>query len=249
MAQQCAICGAQVNMLSRTKLKDGNFICSKCMKLGLCFFAYPFADIEKVKAHHKQVERGKQLWDHFFVPRLKPQDKSKALKKCKPIFIAEDIGLMAIREVRSVFIFFNRSEHFCVYRIADLSAYNLQVKTNTKIQDGKTKKSTSYSLGFLFENVDGLNIFEINYSKGKCKKMIKYLDGLFGIKTKTKGALAELKNSWNVMKDMKSEGKKLSSLTMEDVKVEMLKKSSNYREGDRTRWIEKADKALSELNN
>ncbi|MCL2727507.1 MAG: hypothetical protein FWD56_03900 [Bacteroidales bacterium] len=249
MAKQCAICGTEkMNLFQAQKLNDGNAICNKtCKKLGLKYFNYQFASLEKTLAHHKQVEQGKKLWEHFFVPRL----ASKKLKIFKNIFIAEDIGLMAVREKRSLFFFWNKSEHYCVYRIADLSAYRLEKDSKTTVSSkGKTSSSSTFFVGFLFEEqVQALSIFRIQLSKSKCRSLIKYIDSLFGIVTKEKGLFGDLKDSWSYMMSFKEEGKSMTSVNMEEVQIEMMKKSGNYREGDKTKWAEIADAALKEIGN
>ena len=247
MAKQCAICGTEkMNLFQSQKLKDGNAICTKtCKKLGLKYFNYQFASLEKTLAHHKQVERGKKLWEHFFVPRL----NAKKLKNFKHIFIAEDIGLLAVREKRSFFIFWNKSEHYCVYRLADLAAYRLDKDVQSNVSaSGKRSSSKTFYVRFLFEEqVEALSIFRVKLSKGKCRQLIKYLDGLFGIVTKEKGVFSDLKDSWQYMMSFKEEGKSMSSVNMEEVQIDMMKKSGNYREGDKTKWVEVADTALKEF--
>jgi len=234
-----------MNLFQSKKLKDGNSICrNTCMKLGLKYFNYTFASLEKVLAHHEQVKRGKKLWEHFFVPRL---DSGK-LKNFKPIFIAEDLGLMAVREKRSLFFLWNKSEHFCVFRIADLCAYRLEKEQ--KSSSSKSGSSSSYNVGFLFEEeVERLKIFRVKYSRSRCRELIAYLDGLFGIETKEKGLFGDLQDSWSYMQDLAAQGINFNSVNMEEVQIDIMKKSGNYREGDRTKWIEKADAALKEFNN
>ena len=97
MANQCAICGADINLIQTQKLSDGNCICRKnCRKKGFKSYDYVHSNLPGVKAHLAQVERGTKLWDHYFVPRMKTKDKSKKLKRFGTyLYVAEDIGMMA----------------------------------------------------------------------------------------------------------------------------------------------------------
>lgn len=62
MANQCAICGANVNVFQAQKLADGNYICRKnCRSKGMKLFDYVHADLGQVQAHLAQVERGTKL--------------------------------------------------------------------------------------------------------------------------------------------------------------------------------------------
>mgnify|MGYP003316720271 CR=1 FL=1 len=74
----CAICGAEVNLLSEQKLADGNFICRKvCAKK--CFKALDLVggNLDTVKAHHEQVEFGTKVWNQIFVPLKKTKNKEE----------------------------------------------------------------------------------------------------------------------------------------------------------------------------
>lgn len=97
MANKCAICGAEINLFQTQKLADGNCICRKtCRKKGFKTYDYVHANLYGVQAHLAQVERGTKLWEHYFVPRKKIKDKTKKLKRFgSPLYVAEDIGLMA----------------------------------------------------------------------------------------------------------------------------------------------------------
>ena len=97
MANQCAICGADINLLQTQKLSDGNCICRKnCRKKGFKVYDYVHSNLPGVKAHLAQVERGTKLWEHYFIPREKTKDKSKKLKRFGTyLYVAEDIGRMA----------------------------------------------------------------------------------------------------------------------------------------------------------
>ena len=67
----CAICGAEIGLLTEQKLADGNFICRKvCAKKGFKVFDLVSADLDSVKAHHEQVEFGTKVWNQIFVPML-----------------------------------------------------------------------------------------------------------------------------------------------------------------------------------
>ena len=70
MANQCAICGADINLIQTQKLSDGNCICRKnCRKKGFKSYDYVHSNLPGVKAHLAQAERGTKLWEHYFIPR------------------------------------------------------------------------------------------------------------------------------------------------------------------------------------
>jgi len=239
MTKQCAICGVPINGFQGKKLADGNYICRKtCKKRGLNIFKYSESCLEDVIAHFEQVEKGKTLWERFFVPRLKTEDHEKKLKQFKSVYVAEDIGLMAFKEKRYKFLFWGKTEHFCVYRIADLRMYDVQSGTMTN--NGKSK-TTGY-LYYHFGDVKGLNTFRVQYaSRKECWQKAEYFDSLFGLETKQLSLYEEMKELAYIVQNTDVDP---FSIKTEKEIVEVMKKMGKYKEGDRTQWIEKAEITL-----
>ena len=70
----CAICGAEVGLISEQKLADGNFICRKvCAKKCLKIFDKVEATLDSVNSHIEQVQYGTKVWNQIFVPLTKPR--------------------------------------------------------------------------------------------------------------------------------------------------------------------------------
>ena len=246
MAKQCAICGVQMNVFQSQKLLDGNFICSKtCQKRGLKSVDYTKINLEQVKAHFDQVELGAKLWEQFFVPRLKPADPTQKLKRFKPLYIAEDIGLIAFKENRYKYIFWGKTEHFCVYRIDDLRGYEIQTSTKMKVSGKGTSSKTEFFLFFYFSNVNGMKAFRCKFSRNKCYSIIKYFDSLFGLKSEKKSVWNESKKAATAMKEA-IKGNLVNPYQFENeaAYTEYLKAQGQYKEGNRTSWTERADAAL-----
>lgn len=66
MANQCNICGAEINVFGTQKLADGSCICQKnCRSKGLREFDYVHDALPQVTVHIKQVENGTKLWEHY----------------------------------------------------------------------------------------------------------------------------------------------------------------------------------------
>ncbi len=191
MANKCAICGAEVNLIQGQKLADGNYICrkncrSKCMKVFDCVHA----DLNQVQAHIAQVERGTKLWEHYFVPKLKEKDKEKKLHNFTGnIYIAPDIGLMAMVQVTYKFMFFGKETRACVYRIADIRDYEYE-EEEKKTSNG-TEKVRNMRVSFV--NTEGMYEFrERLRSTGDYNAFLKYFNELFKI-DKT---FSNAKNTW-----------------------------------------------------
>jgi len=246
MAKQCAICGVQMNVFQSQKLLDGNYICSKtCMKRGLKSVDYTKINLEQAKAHFDQVELGAKQWARFFVPRLKSADPSQKLKRFKPLYIAEDIGLMAFKEDRYKYIFFGKTEHFCVYRIDDLRGYDIQTSTKMKVSTKGASSKTEFFLFFYFSNVNGMKAFRCKFSRNKCYSMIGYFDSLFGLKSEKKSVYKESQKAAGAMKEA-IKGNLVSPYPIENeaAYTEFMKSQGQYKEGDRKVWTERADSAL-----
>ena len=157
MANKCAICGAEINLFQTQKLADGNCICRKtCRKKGFKVYDYVHANLYGVQAHIAQVERGTKLWDHYFVPRRKTKDKTQKLKRFgSTLFVAEDIGLMAYIQNDYKFWIFGKTTRACVYRIADLRAYNYEERIENTGGDSKPQKKSFVRMAFI--NTEGMS--------------------------------------------------------------------------------------------
>ena len=242
--QTCALCGAEINLIQQTKLADGAYICRKnCKPKGFKDFDYMHSTLPQVKAHLAQVERGTKLWQTYFVPQRK-----KLVRFGSPIYVAEDVGLMAYVETRYKFMVFGKSELACVYRIADLVGYNYEV-IEKKTSDGKTEKENVCRL--TFRGVEGMNevVFKIP-GKKSFEKLEKYFNKLFGIQK----TLGNIGNTWKAqINAAKAIGSAISAAAkgdeaaLEDTAGNAAEALDTAIYGDRTALIEKADAALAKV--
>ena len=242
MANTCAICGASINIFQSQKLSDGNYLCRKnCCKKAMKNFDLVSATLPQFQMHAAQVERGTMLWEKIFVPRRKNKNMKSNFY---PFYVDLDTGLMALLETRYKVLWFGKSEHACVYRIADLVGYGME--TETKVVDGK--KQTEYFVHFSFRNTQGMSDFRVKYNREiECTTLAKFFDNLFGIQK----TLGNAMNNWSRQKDAvkniasavgaaargtdDAEEKTYAAMDSLDASV--------Y--GDRTEWIAKADAALA----
>jgi hypothetical protein len=166
-------------------------------------------------------------------------------------YVAEDIGLIAIRESRSWFVFGKKTPFTCVYPLADLRMYDFIKTTSTPVSGSGKSKSNAFFINFFFTNAKGMRMFQVPFSKGLCKKVVKYFDGLFGLETKgnwgqkfdtVKGAASLLKSA------VKGELPKDPATLKSDVEIEnIFRQLGKLKEGDRTAWAKKSDAALAEV--
>lgn len=245
----CAICGVEINLMQRQKLADGNSICRKtCQAKGFKQLDYVNATLYLVKEHLKQVELGTKLWEHYFIPRKKPADKSQKLHRIgSSIYVAEDIGLMAFVKTKYKIFIFGKTETACVYRIADL--YEYEYEPEEKV-NSEGKRETTHYLHLYFRNVVGLSDFSEKLgTQIACESAIKYFNKLFGIQK----TLGNIKNTWkdqvNAIKDVASGVKAAiaDSDNAAEKAADAVDSLNTMTYGDRTEWIEKADAALKDF--
>lgn len=246
----CAICGAEIGLMSSQKLADGNYICRKnCRSRGLKEFDFIHADLPSVKAHHAQVEFGTKVWEQLFVPLRKTKEKDKKLKEfgdtsTNRIYVSESLGLIALVENRYKFFIFGKSAVACVFRIADLYGYTFENELKTT-SDGK---STTQNYAHLtFRDVQGLNDFRLALRTAKeFESLEKYFNALFGIQK----TLTNVGNTWkNQMNAIKATASTISSAMKGNVTEEQATAAMDAVElaqyGDRIEWIRRAVDALS----
>ena len=242
MANNCAICGAEINLLQTQKLADGSCICRKsCRAKGFKAFDYVHANLYDVKAHLEQVERGTRLWNHYFVPRKKAK---KLTRFGSTLFVAEDIGLMTVIQNDYKFMMFGKTTRACVYRIADLRAYNFEEQL---VSNGrKTQKEQVVRLSFI--NTAGLyEVLVVLNTRKEFEKLAKYFDTLFGVQ-KTLGNAANLwKQQISVIKSAAAgiSAAVKGDPNVEEKAAEAITSLDAAIYGDRTEWIRKADEALA----
>ena len=101
----CAICGAEVGLMSGQKLADGNYICRKvCRKKTFKLFDCISANLGDVTAHIAQIEKGTKIWQELLLPLQKSKNKDEKLKMLgvgNPLlYVSPSTGLVALVENR-----------------------------------------------------------------------------------------------------------------------------------------------------
>lgn len=242
MANTCAICGASVNIFQGQKLADGSYICRKnCRKKGMKYFDYAAATLPAYQAHAAQVERGTKIWQELFVPHL----KDKTIKRTfSPVYIAPELGLLALVETRYKFMNFGKSELACVYRLDDLVGYDTE--TETKTVEGK--QQTNSFVRFVFRHADCMADFRVEYPRASdCAAVAKYLNELFGIQKTLGNSLNNAKRQIDAFKGAASAiGAAAKGESDADAQANAaFDKLDAAIYGDRTALTAKADAALA----
>ena len=247
--KNCAICGAQVNLVQQQKLADGNYICRKtCAKRTMKDFDLVHVMLEDVQAHIKQFEEGTKIYNQLFIPikkKLKKPGKSN-------VVVAEELGLMAKLKPHYKFFVFGKYNLACVYRIADLYGYELEEGTkvgmgNVAAGQKSNQLQKTRNVHYYFWDTPGMSDFLSNLGTQSHPKVQKYYDSLFGIQK----TLGNIKNTWkNQMSAIKAVGSAVKSTVdgKEDISAEaeaaaIALERAQY--GDRSEWIAKAEAALS----
>lgn len=91
--QTCAICGAEVGSLSRHKLKDGNYICNKCMKLASGYFQPKRFDTESTQKHLAYMEKINELYEKEYAKLPKSQKNCCNHQGSNMIWFADELGM------------------------------------------------------------------------------------------------------------------------------------------------------------
>ncbi len=245
----CAICGAEVGLISGQKLADGNYICRKvCSAKTLKEFNKVEAYLGDVTAHIEQVEMGTRIWNELLLPLKKSKNKEEKLKMMgiggPLLYASASTGLVALVETRYKFLVFGKSEHVCVYRIADLIQYDYEVETKT---NSEGKQEQTHFCVMAFKETAGLYTFRLKVSgKKEYESIAKYFDTLFGIQKTLGNAVNNAKRQLDAFKTAFNTVKAAADGTLDETQaaaaVETLD-ASVY--GDRTQWIAKADAALA----
>lgn len=243
----CAICGAEVGLMSGQKLADGNYICRKvCRKKTLKYFDCVPATLDDVTSHIAQVEKGTKIWSELLLPLKKSKNKDEKLKQLGTgnLYVSPSTGLVALVEARYKFIVFGKSEFACVYRLADLVQYDYDEEV-VKNSEGKEEKKSFCVMAF--RNTAGLYEFRLPVRGQKdYESTAKYFDTLFGIQKTLGNSFKNAKRQMDAIKSFAAAAKAAADGTLDEEQATSTigaLDASVY--GDRTEWIKKADKALA----
>ncbi len=91
--QTCGICGKEVGALSRTKLRDGNYVCNDCKKEMSGLFQLSRHDLEAAKKHLKYMEKVNELYEKEFASLEKDYCGHHGSYK---IGFADEIGMFEV---------------------------------------------------------------------------------------------------------------------------------------------------------
>lgn len=245
----CAICGAEVGLISEQKLADGNYICRKvCVKKCMKIFNKVEATLDSVNSHIEQLEFGTKAWNQIFVPLTKTKVKEEKLKrfgKNGELYVSPSTGLIALTENRYKFFIFGKSTVACVYRLADLYGYDYGYET---VKNSEGKEETKHYCILMFRNTPGLYEVRMEIRSGEYEDMERYFNTLFGIRKTLRNIGNTLKQQTNAAKAIAEAVGAVKDGTMDETKAEATMDALNAAQyGDRTGWIAKADEALASV--
>ena len=245
----CAICGAEVGLISEQKLADGNYICRKvCVKKCMKIFNKVEATLYSVNSHIEQLEFGTKAWNQIFVPLTKTKVKEEKLKrfgKNGELYVSPSTGLIALTENRYKFFIFGKSTVACVYRLADLYGYDYGYET---VKNSEGKEETKHYCILMFRNTPGLYEVRMEIRSGEYEDMERYFNTLFGIRKTLRNIGNTIKQQTNAAKAIAEAVRAVKDGTMDETKAESTMDALNAAQyGDRTGWIAKADAALASV--
>lgn len=245
----CAICGAELNLITEQKLADGNFICRKvCSKKTLKYFDKVEATLDSVNSHIEQVEFGTKAWNQIFVPLLKTKNKEEKLKRfgCNgELYVSPSTGLVAITENRYKIFIFGKTTFACVYRLADLYGYEYE---SEEVKNSEGKVETKHFCTLLFRNTPGLYQVRLGIRSGEFDDMAKYFDTQFGIQKTLRNVKNTFKQQMNAAKAIADAIGAVKDGTLDEAKAQATVEALDAAQyGDRTEWIAKADAALASV--
>lgn len=245
----CAICGAEVGLISEQKLADGNYICRKvCVKKCMKIFNKVEATLDSVNSHIEQLEFGTKAWNQIFVPLTKTKVKEEKLKrfgKNGELYVSLSTGLIALTENRYKLFIFGKSTVACVYRLADLYGYDYGYET---VKNSEGKEETKHYCILMFRNTSGLYEVRMEIRSGEYEDMERYFNTLFGIRKTLRNIGNTIKQQTNAAKAIAEAVSAVKDGTMDETKAEATVDALNAAQyGDRTGWIAKADAALASV--
>jgi len=244
----CAICGVEVGLTGQVKLADGNYICRKvCQKKAMHGYDFMHGNLPALQEHIAQVERDTETFKKFLW-KAKPKSKFKQIGGLR---VYEDLGLIARVSIgKKFFIFVSYVDKACIYRIADLYAYEYDQgsKSSFDLQSKTSKSESLHFCHYYFWDTPGLSDFAVRISKkGDQVTVEKYFNKLYGIEK----TLRNIGNTWkNQINAVKAAGSAVkAAATGSDDLEEKAGAAADAMEraqyGDRSVWKARADATLA----
>ena len=249
----CAICGAEVNLISGQKLADGNYICRKtCGKKCFKMLDKVSAHLTDVTEHIAQIEKGTKIWNEVLLPLKGSKDKAEKLK-CfgtsggEDLYVSPSTGLVALVETHYKIFIFGKYQKACVYRIGDLLKYEYYTE-ETKNSEGKTE--TKHFCAMIFENTMGLAAFNLQLTGKKAyEELEKYFDEIFGIQKTLGNSFNNAKRQMSAIKSVAGVVKSAAQGNLDEAAAaQAMDDVDAYVRGDRTEILAKADAILAKYN-
>ena len=247
----CAICGAEIGLLSEQKLVDGNYICRKvCSKKTFKLLNKVEATLGDVTAHIEQIEKGTKIFNEVILPLKKTKNKAEKIKilglGSYLVWVSPSTGLVALTETNYKFFIFGKYYRACVYRLADLIRYDFEDKIVAG-SDGKMDKKEYCVMSF--KETNGLHTFPLEVSGKKgYEEAAKYFDTLFGIQKTLGNSFKNAKRQLDAIKAAAGAVKGAMDGTLDEEQAAQAAGTLDAAiYGDRTELIAKADAVLAKF--
>lgn len=248
----CAICNAEIGLLSEQKLADGNYICRKvCAKKCFRLLDLVAATLTDVTDHIAQIEWGTKVWNQVFLPLKSTKVKEEKLRqiyglKTHVAYVSPSTGLIAFLEPRYKFFVFGKTDYACVFRVADLVTYEY---ASEQVKNSEGKEETKHYCWFGFKDTKGLCSFRMELgSRNDFDNIETDFNELFGIQKTIGNMFKNAKREINAAKSVFGAVKSAMDGDISEQQVTDTFDALNAVEmGDRTEWIEKANAALANV--
>ena len=143
--QGCAFCGNEVGALSRTKMKDGEFICSECFKAKCSpFFSAVLYTKDEVQKHMNYMEKQMEFYDKVYSEI--PEDKKEKIAKfitSETIVFCDELGMFEVINGKT-----KLSKTKELFRYDQIRDFKFEVKNNT-VEGGKKYSEVNIVLKLL----------------------------------------------------------------------------------------------------
>ena len=94
--EACELCGKEVGVLSRAKLKDGKYICTECEKNCSAYYPVVRFTLDEVKEHMERMRLENELYEKEFASLDDSKKLSVIRNFTSGIVFANDIGMFEI---------------------------------------------------------------------------------------------------------------------------------------------------------
>lgn len=151
----CALCGNECGVMSRTKIKNGDYLCDSCGDLCSRYIRLSELTLDEIKGHIEYMKRQNRLFEEVYSKKGKKETIPLTIKEAG-IEFCDDLGMFRIKYKN----FTGRGKMNELFRYDQVASYEEYYDEMPSNEPGKTPefKGGGLKIKLLNKNMEAINM-------------------------------------------------------------------------------------------